>query len=72
MTPQISLRIAELRQKQNRGETLSLDELRESTALMRNARGVAASAAPRGGSRTVKTPVDSEALLAGLDGLAGL
>ena len=62
-------RVMVLRAKQQRGETLSLEEVREAVALMRGDRVRAATVSAKSKTAKSKAPVDSEKLLGELDGL---
>ena len=58
------LRIAELRNKvRSNDPTLTIEELREGIAMLREGRTSAASTAKKSADRTAKPPVDGNALL---------
>lgn len=65
MTPEISQRLSELRVKQRAGVQLSIEEMREALALMRDGREKAQATSTK--SKSTKAakakPVDSDALL---------
>jgi hypothetical protein len=70
MTPEANSKLQILRAKFQSGQTLTQEELREAVHLMREARGVAATASAAKATKKAKGPVDSDALIGELDGLS--
>lgn len=72
LSPESNLKLAELRTRYLRGEDLSIEELRQSVELMRQARGQAHTSAAAAKTRTSRASVknvNSDALLDELGGL---
>lgn len=65
------VRLNELRMKQRSGQTLTIEELRESLKLMRGDRTMASATSDKAktSKAKAKAPIDSDAMLGELDGL---
>lgn len=67
MSPESQYKLAELRAKQQRGETLSMEEIREAISLMREGRVAAQAVSTKARTtKAVKAKVDSDDLLSQL------